>query len=51
MSALTDILTAMIFVLAGDMLIIVVVICLRYVILAELEDDVTEIGTMRPLGE
>ena len=50
LSALTDILTAMIFVLAGAMLIIVVVICLRYVILAELEDDVIEIGTMKSIG-
>ena len=50
LSALTDILTAMIFVLAGAMLIIVAVICLRYVILAELEDDVAEIGTMKSIG-
>ena len=50
LSALTDILTAMVFVLAGVMLIVVVVICLRYVILAELEDDVTEIGTMKSIG-
>ena len=50
LSALTDILTAMVFVLAGTMLIVVVVICLRYVILAELEDDVTEIGTMKSIG-
>ena len=50
LSALTDILTAMIFVLAGAMLIIVAVICLRYVILAELEDDVVEIGTMKSIG-
>ena len=50
LSALTDILTAFVFVLAGIMLIIVVVICLRYVILAELEDDVVEIGTMKSIG-
>ena len=50
LSALTDILTAMIFVLAGAMLIIVAVVCLRYVILAELEDDVIEIGTMKSIG-
>lgn len=50
LSALTDILTAMVFVLAGAMLVIVVVICLRYVILAELEDDVVEIGTMKSIG-
>lgn len=50
LSALTDILTAMVFVLAGTMLIFVVVICLRYVILAELEDSVAEIGTMKAIG-
>ena len=50
LSALTDILTAMVFVLAGAMLILVVVICLRYVILAELEDSVSEIGTMKAIG-
>ena len=50
LSALTDILTAMVFVLTGIMLVLVVVICLRYVILAELEDDVVEIGTMKSIG-
>ena len=50
LSALTDILTAFVFVLTGIMLIIVVIICLRYVILAELEDDVVEIGTMKSIG-
>ena len=50
LSALTDILTAFVFALAGIMLIIVVIICLRYVILAELEDDVVEIGTMKSIG-
>ena len=50
LSALTDILTAFVFVLTGIMLILVVVICLRYVILAELEDDVVEIGTMKSIG-
>lgn len=50
LSALTDILTAMVFVLAGAMFVVVVVICLRYVIMAELEDDVAEIGTMKSIG-
>lgn len=50
LSALTDILTAMVFVLAGAMFVVVVVICLCYVIMAELEDDVAEIGTMKSIG-
>lgn len=50
LSALTDILTAMVLAFAGIMLVIVVIICLRYVILAELEDDVVTIGTMKSIG-
>lgn len=50
LSALTDILTAMVLVLAGAMLVMVAVMCLRYVILAELEDDVAAIGTMKAIG-
>ena len=50
LSALTDILTAFVFVLTGIMLILVAVICLRYVLLAEMEDDVVEIGTMKSIG-
>lgn len=50
LSALTDILTAMVFVLAGVILVIVVVMCLRYVIMAEMEDDVATIGTMKSIG-
>ena len=50
LSALTDILTAMVLVFAGIMLVIVVIICMRYVILAELEDDVAVIGTMKSIG-
>lgn len=50
LSAMTDILTAMVFGLAGILLIFVVVMCLRYVALAELEDDVMQIGTMKAIG-
>lgn len=50
LSALTDILTAMVFVLAGVLLITIALLCLKYVIMAELEDDITEIGTMKSLG-
>ena len=49
-SALTDILTAIIFFLAGVMLIMIALLCLRYVILGELEEDVREIGTMKSIG-
>ena len=50
LSALTDILTAMVFVLAGALLITIALMCLKYVIMAELEDDITEIGTMKSIG-
>lgn len=50
LSALTDILTAMVFVLAGALLIMIALMCLKYVIMAELEDDITEIGTMKSIG-
>ncbi len=50
LSALTDIMTAMVFVLAGLMMMVIAVICMRYVLLAELEDDAAEIGTMKSIG-
>lgn len=50
LSALTDIMTAMIYVLAGILLTVIVIMCLRFVILAELEDDMDEIGTMKSIG-
>ncbi len=50
LSALTDLMTAMVFVLAGVLLLLIVVLCMRYVILAELEDDVQQIGTMKSIG-
>lgn len=50
LSALTDLLTAVVFLLAGVLLIVVALVCLRYAVLAELEDDMREIGTMKAIG-
>ena len=50
LSALTDLLTAVVFLLAGVLLIVVALVCLRYAVLAELEDDMQEIGTMKAIG-
>lgn len=50
LSAMTDIMMAMVFVMVGVLLIIIAIICLRYTILAELEEDMKEIGTMKALG-
>lgn len=50
LSALTDIMMAMIFLLIGIFSITVAMICLRYTILAKIEEDKKEIGTMKALG-
>lgn len=50
LSALTDLMTAMVFVLGGILMIVIAVISLRYVILAELSDDTSQIGTMKAIG-
>lgn len=50
LSALTDLMTAMVFVLGGILMIVIAVIGLRYVILAELSDDTSQIGTMKAIG-
>lgn len=50
LSAMTDIMTAMVFFLIGVLLLIIAMLCLRYTILAKLEEDVMEIGTMKALG-
>ena len=48
--ALTDLMMAMVFILTGVLLIAIAVVCLRYVVLAQLEDDMREIGTMKAIG-
>lgn len=50
LSALTDLLMAVVFLLAGVLLIVIALVCLRYAVLAELEDDMREIGTMKAMG-
>lgn len=50
LSALTDIMMAMVFFLIGILLIVVSLICLRYTILAKIEEDMKEIGTMKAMG-
>ncbi len=50
LSALTDLMTAMIFVIAGILMLVIAVVSLRYVILAELADDTMQIGTMKAIG-
>lgn len=50
LSALTDLLMAMVFLLTGVLLVVIVLVCLRYAVLAELEEDMREIGTMKAMG-
>lgn len=50
LSALTDLLMAVVFLLAGILLIVIALVCLRYAVLAELTDDTREIGTMKAMG-
>lgn len=50
LSALTDLMIAMIFLLMGVILMGISLICLRYTILEELEEDMKEIGTMKAIG-
>lgn len=50
LSAMTDILMAMVFFMIGVILLMVAMICLRYTILAKLEEDLPEIGTMKAVG-
>lgn len=50
LSAMTDIMMAIVFLLVGILLLVISMICLRYIILTELEDDMQEIGTMKSIG-
>lgn len=50
LSAMTDIMMAVVFLLVGILLLVISMICLCYIILTELEDDMQEIGTMKAIG-
>lgn len=50
LSAMTDLMTALIIVLAGILLIVIALVCLRFTVLAEIEDEKQEIGTMKAIG-
>jgi len=50
MSALTDIITVFVFLLVSILLIMVAFICVRFTIMAALEEDICEIGIMKAIG-
>ncbi|MCM1143321.1 MAG: hypothetical protein NC318_06940 [Blautia sp.] len=50
LSAMSDLLMAVVFLLAGALLLVISLVCLRYVVLAEMEDAMREIGAMKAIG-
>jgi putative ABC transport system permease protein len=50
LSALTDIVTVFVLLLVSGLLIIVSFICVKFTIMAALEEDIGEIGTMKAIG-
>lgn len=50
LSALTDIVTVFVMLLVSLLLIIVSFICVRFTIMASLEEEIREIGTMKAIG-
>jgi putative ABC transport system permease protein len=50
LSALTDIVTVFVQLMAGILLILVSFVCVRFTIMAALEEDLREIGTMKAIG-
>jgi putative ABC transport system permease protein len=50
MSAMTDIVTVFVLLLVSILLILVSFICMKYTIMAALEEEIGEIGTMKAIG-
>lgn len=50
LSALTDIMMAMVLILVSVLLIIVALMCIKYTVMAALEEEIGEIGTMKAIG-
>ncbi len=50
LSAMTDIMTAMVVFLIGVLLIFIALLCMNYTMLAAFEEELAQIGTMKALG-
>lgn len=50
LSAMTDLMMAMIYLITGVLLMAIAMVCLRYAVLAELQEDMREIGTLKAMG-
>lgn len=50
LSALTDIVMAMVLILVSVLLVMVALMCIKYTVMAALEEEIYEIGTMKAIG-
>jgi putative ABC transport system permease protein len=50
LSALTDIVMAMVLILISILLVMVALMCIKYTVMAALEEEISEIGTMKAIG-
>lgn len=50
LSALRDIMMAMVLILVSVLLVIVALMCIKYTVMAALEEEISEIGTMKAIG-
>jgi putative ABC transport system permease protein len=50
LSALADIVMAMVLVLVSALLVLIALLCIKYTIMASLEEEIGEIGTMKAIG-
>lgn len=50
LSALTDIMLAMVFIAVSVLLVLVALLCIKYTVMASMEEEVGEIGTMKAIG-
>jgi putative ABC transport system permease protein len=50
LSAFRDIMMAMVLVLVSVLLVMVALMCIKYTVMAALEDEIVEIGTMKAIG-
>jgi putative ABC transport system permease protein len=50
LSAFTDIIMAVVFILVSILLVMVALLCIKYTVMATLEEEIGEIGTMKAIG-
>lgn len=50
LSAFRDLMMAMVFILVSLLLVLIALMCIKYTLIATLEEEITEIGTMKAIG-